>query len=273
MLDFEAIDAKIGRARKELRSLKADIQGFCQERARLIVPEDRGETARWVYRGDTPKPPIDWSIRVGEFIYNLRSSLDHLVWELVEANGNTPDERNTAFPLGAGFNKSLGGISTGAKEYIQSIQPNQDDALGVGHRLFNLNAIGNIDKHRRIIDTHVRWTGIEPRIINRLSWGDQTGTGGYTSPIIVSRQPGPTNLEHGICLFSTDWKPQGAEYLQIPVEAAFAEANMHSEPWGDGLSVPETLDECIVGVEVVVAHFKFPFGENLLNDSTRDPNP
>ena len=75
MLDFEAIDAKINRARGESRSLKTDIVAFCEEKARLIVPENHGEEVWWVYRGDDPNPPIDWSVRVGEFAYNLRSSL------------------------------------------------------------------------------------------------------------------------------------------------------------------------------------------------------
>ena len=98
MLDFEAIDAKIRRARNELRLLKADIDAFCEERARLIVPEGLGDEVVWVYRGDTPTPPVDWSIRVGEFAYNLRSSLDHLVWQLVIDNNETPGTGN-AFPI------------------------------------------------------------------------------------------------------------------------------------------------------------------------------
>lgn len=77
---LEAVDAKIDRARSELRLLNADIAAVCDERARLIVREEcDDEKERWVYRGDTPKAPIQWSIRAGEFAYNLRSALDHLV--------------------------------------------------------------------------------------------------------------------------------------------------------------------------------------------------
>ena len=74
MPTLEAVDAKIDRARSELRLLKADIATFCEERARLILREDCGEQERWVYRGDAPKAPIQWSIRAGEFAYKLTVS-------------------------------------------------------------------------------------------------------------------------------------------------------------------------------------------------------
>ena len=91
MPTLESVDAKIDRARSELRLLKADIAAFCEERARLIVREESDDKKElWVYRGDTPKAPIQWSIRAGEFAYNLRSALDHLVWQLVRVNGGNP---------------------------------------------------------------------------------------------------------------------------------------------------------------------------------------
>ena len=262
MLDFLAIDAKIYRAREELRSLKTDIVAFCEERARLIVPEDQGEQVWWVYRGDTPEPPIDWSVRVGEFAYNLRSSLDHLVWQLVEANQNQPCRRN-AFPIRKHANDTandpkvrLRGVNRKAEKYIRSIQPDRNDAAGIGHRLSNLNAIGNIDKHRRVILTNIRWTGTDPRVMSRVSWSDLTGTGGYSALPVPLEQLRPTNLQYGERLVSTDYRLDDAEYVHFPLEAVFEEADIEGEKWGAGLSVPETLDECILGVEMVVAHFR-----------------
>ena len=37
MVNLQAVDAKIERARSEMRLLKADISDFCDERARLIL--------------------------------------------------------------------------------------------------------------------------------------------------------------------------------------------------------------------------------------------
>ncbi len=77
MISLEAVDTKVERARSELLLLKADISAFCAERARMIMREECGDRERWVYHGGDPKAPIQWSIRAGEFAYNLRSALDH----------------------------------------------------------------------------------------------------------------------------------------------------------------------------------------------------
>ncbi len=133
MPTLEAVDAKIERARAESRLLKGEIAAFCEERTRLIVREDCGEQERWVYRGDTPKVPIQWSIRAGEFAYNLRSALDHLVWQLVLDNEKQPGEHNQ-FPIqheynASNFRKYLRGVSQSVKGYIKSVQPYQITAV------------------------------------------------------------------------------------------------------------------------------------------------
>ena len=263
MLDFEAIDAKMSRARNQLRSLNDDIERFCEEKARLIVPETDGGVVWWIYRGETSNPPIDWYIRVGEFAYNLRSALDHLVWQLVEEKQNKPD-RWTGFPIqqksadnkGANQRDPLRGVSCEARRYIDSVQPYNGDAVGIGHKLTNLNAIGNIDKHRRKVATSVRWTGIGPTLIDRLSWSDRTGTGGKKFIVVLWSQPWPAKLEYGQPLISANYVLAESEYLVFPTESMFEETDIEGEKWGGNLSVPETLHDCIVGVEMVIAHFK-----------------
>ena len=137
MPPLEAVDAKIARARSELRLLRAEIAAFCQDRARLIVRELVGHgEERWVYRGDVSKAPIEWSIRAGEVAYNLRSALDHLVWQLVKANDKNPCSRN-AFPIQGTRNKKifakrLLGVSPDVKDYIASVQPYHLEATTSG---------------------------------------------------------------------------------------------------------------------------------------------
>ena len=263
MLDFEAIDAKINRARGESRSLKTDIVAFCEEKARLIVPENHGEEVWWVYRGDDPNPPIDWSVRVGEFAYNLRSSLDHLVWQLAESNGASPEETRTYFPIRRKLRDEpsiekdapLEGVSREDKKYIRSIQPHRHDVSGIGHCLANLNAIGNIDKHRRILMTDVRWDGLDPQIKDRASAMEKMGAGGNVFAHIGPVYLDPCRLVHGRKLFNLDglWDSQ---YPVFRVEAVFEEKAIEGEKWGGGLTVPETLVDCLAGVELVIAHFK-----------------
>ena len=263
MLDVEAIDAKVNRARGELRLLEMDIVAFCEEKARLIVPEDYGEELWWVYRGDDPNPPIDWSVRVGEFAYNLRSSLDHLVWQLAESNGASPEEARTYFPIRRKPDDEptlekdppLEGIRREDKKYIRSIQPHMHDTSGTGHRLSNLNAIGNIDKHRRILMTNVRWDGIDPEIRDRASLSQKMGTGGKVFASTGQFFLDPCRLVHGRRLLQNPGL-RDSEYPVFRIEAVFEEADIEGEKWSEGLTVPETLNECLAGVELVIAHFK-----------------
>lgn len=265
MPDFEAIDGKVGRARREMRPLQADIRLFCEEKSRLIIEEINDEGVLWIYRGDTPIPPTNWSIRVGEFAYNLTSALDHLVWQLVEANGCKPGRWNQ-FPIqnkagGASERKRcLKGMNCKDSEYILSIQPFADDSSGIGHRLANLKAIGNIDKHRRIIVTKIRWSGEIPDVFDRRSWSDLNGPKVKMYPHVVWQQPGPTNLVYGQPLMATGGRLRDTEFMIFPVEALFEERDIDGEKWGDDLPVSEMLHNCIVGVEMVVAHFKNAYG-------------
>ena len=181
MPTLEAVDAKIERARSELRLLKADIAMFCQERARLIVREDCGEQERWVYRGDSPKAPIQWSVRTGEFAHNLRSSLDHLAWQLVLANGGCPG-RHTAFPIQdranpENFETNLREASPVAMKYIECVQPYkitqqeyqpEPDRVRIGLAL--LRDICNMDKHRHLAIAVTQWTGEYPRSVVRIPY-------------------------------------------------------------------------------------------------------
>ena len=79
-----------------LWDLEADIAAFCEFERRQIVFEHQQHVSRWI--DDTPKVPADYSIRIGEIAYNLRSALDHLVWQLVLANGACPSTNN-ALPI------------------------------------------------------------------------------------------------------------------------------------------------------------------------------
>ena len=73
----DAVDAKIVRARLQLRRLSTDIAELCSELARLIVPEEREGHHDWVYRSTEPRASQDWSGRAGEYAHNLRSAWTH----------------------------------------------------------------------------------------------------------------------------------------------------------------------------------------------------
>ena len=153
LLSLEGVNAKIERACQSLQDLESDIRGFCEDHRLQLVPEI--QQGIHVIDGGPPELLIAVSIRAGEIAYNLRSALDHLVWQLVEANGKTPNHRNE-FPVfleKAEYSRSAGsklkGISRHHREAIASFQPFQSNN-GVGSHLWMLHSICNIDKHRHL---------------------------------------------------------------------------------------------------------------------------
>ena len=166
-MDFRGINAKIERARSQIAALCADIDDFCTTIRHSIVHEidrEAGEQ-KWVFRGAEPEVPIEWSIRAGEVLYNLRSALDHLVWQLVLANGHEPT-RDTQFPIlneGEEWTsrtvKCLKGVSDESRKRVQFLQPfNPFLQLPVDGALRPIDAdvfrtlrdLCNVDKHRHL---------------------------------------------------------------------------------------------------------------------------
>ena len=144
---------------------------FCEEVRQSIIHEVREEAGEqvWVYRGDTPVAPIEWSIRIGEILYNLRSALDHLVWQLVLANGQKPS-RSNEFPITKdesdwSKNKNkLKGVAPRVEAIIERLQlftGGINLPFDVG-AFQTLNTLCNIDKHRYLIVAIVNSSGTEP---------------------------------------------------------------------------------------------------------------
>lgn len=100
--------------------------------------------------------PMEWSVLAGEVVYQLRSSLDHLVWALVERNGNIPTASNM-FPICidgsrkdiASLERKVKGVSAVAEEIIRSVQPFNSTAPSK-EPLAKLNKLNNTDKHRKL---------------------------------------------------------------------------------------------------------------------------
>jgi len=108
-------------------------------------------------------PPEDVSLIVGDFVQNLRASLDHLIWAAVEANGETPTNGN-AFPILADSLESnrrareqwdwqLRGIAPKALPLIEHIQPYKRGENADRDVLACVRRLSNEDKHRVVLQT------------------------------------------------------------------------------------------------------------------------
>lgn len=171
MNKLDGIYAKINRAGDQIDSLTADMDRFCTDIRQSIVREvceDSDEQA-WVYRGETPRTPIEWSVRVGEILHNLRSALDHLVSQLLLANGQEPSRQNS-YPIvndESEWSKNkdrLKGVTPRVETIVERLQPYTGGInLPFDVRAFGtLHTLCNIDKHRHLNMVIVRTSGIGP---------------------------------------------------------------------------------------------------------------
>lgn len=185
------------RAREHLEALELCAAGYTGDEANLVVDESEG-TKKLRFPNE---PPIAIAILAGEIVYQLRSALDHLAFELVKRNPTGVSlpkewERKCQFPLClkvpthgdpaitytlpvplSYFRKSLPGITSEVCAVIEQLQPynggNGPTQLGW------LEQLANVDKHRHFHvvipqayqTEHVRSAIIDSELIERLQDG------------------------------------------------------------------------------------------------------
>ena len=148
---------KTERANKHIADLDTGITAFLDSKPYTLgakphpVPQIEHTT---LFVASVEPVPDCLAPIVGDAVHNLRSALDHLAWQLVEASGGTPN-RDTYFPIcktpqqyasaiGKGEIKRM---RSGAEKILSSIQPyaTGDDTLRFIHEL------DRFDKHRLLI--------------------------------------------------------------------------------------------------------------------------
>lgn len=128
--------------------------------------------------------PARFGLIAGDILQCLRSSLDYLVWELVLANGQQPTSQN-AFPISLTVSdyrneidkrKRLSGLDPTASALIDTLQPLWlPEAEREKSPLAVLDKLTNINKHRRVLLTHLKRVVVEdeplpfPHILSNLT--------------------------------------------------------------------------------------------------------
>ena len=168
---LESAHAKIVRAMKLRQPLQDCITEYSntQPYTKSVKPDGK------VILQITKAPPIEISVMAGEIIYQLRSALDHMFFDLVERNwnGSIPEKaaNRLYFPLclkppgeptklppipRSSFGEAVipGCLPDEAFEIIESLQPYYH--LHYGHQLLRmLHVFGRIDRHRHLNATAV----------------------------------------------------------------------------------------------------------------------
>jgi len=156
----ESIDLKLLRATEHFCAIQNGIAAYTATKPYQIVHDSDGKEKGFRVLVD---PPLPLSVLVGELIYQLRSTIDHLAFGLINKTDWTKLPRDwegkCAFPLHllppkvsptprSAFEREMPGISDNVFEFIEAIQPYHAANRDKARHLRWLSQLSNFDKHR-----------------------------------------------------------------------------------------------------------------------------
>jgi len=170
---------KVDRAYKHIIHLNTAFLRFLAEGGpyETIFEDNPNTSERTYYVRVRKETPPQFSALIGDVAQNLRSSLDHLAWHLVQNSPVIPKarDRDSYFPIfetaskyNAGKMRKIQGMTDAAIQAIDRIQPYYGiDGVGIGHgaQLFWLDEINKLDKHRLLVPI---WGNMISHTIPRL---------------------------------------------------------------------------------------------------------
>jgi hypothetical protein len=170
---------KLKRAQKHLEDFTAATQQYTATHGYAVRKEieGQGKRARVVHRLHIDQPPVEMMLplMLGDFLFNTRSALDHIVVASVRPRKH---RKNAAFPIFVddiferdangkylerhadarkAWNIMTRGLADDARTIVTNAQPfnaTQPDPLGIGakNQIFAiLSILQNADKHRELV--------------------------------------------------------------------------------------------------------------------------
>jgi hypothetical protein len=244
---IHGIRLKIERAQRHINDLEVELHAFFDRDPYKIAtrPHPALSTHYTLYIESIEPMPDLFALLIGDAVHNLRTALDHLAWQLVEAGGGRPN-KDTYFPIciGAGgpqqYASAIGkgglhNMPSGAEPVLRAVQPHNtgDDTLSHIHQL------DIMDKHHLVIPVYgvpSAWGLKKPRV-----WFTNVGFG--------------KEVEAGDELFNIpiDTYENANGNIDFGFYIAFAKPEIIK-----GKSVLETLTEMAVFVDKIVRNFE-PF--------------
>lgn len=161
MASLDSPLTKYNRANEHVQTLRRHLSPLHDLDSYVIASDIEDKTGYQIRRFDhVPPMPDGLDVLVGETLYNFRSSLDNLLWQLVLSERNTPSTRSE-FPI---FNDlaryqaekvgKLQGVSNAVHTIIDGLQPcNSTGPNDYWRFLWELQILNNTDKHRHLLLT------------------------------------------------------------------------------------------------------------------------
>ena len=158
--------AKIARADDQFQLLEREMRAFFDR-----DPEPIGTSVGYFdsesgwhisYGVVNEEPPPRLGVILGELVHNVRSALDHLVWQLVIWNDNdpVPGVGGNAFPFAMTKNAwkgaqkgPLAGVADKHRAIIREVQPYKGSDGPENTVTADLSHLSNVDKHQIVHPT------------------------------------------------------------------------------------------------------------------------
>lgn len=160
---LESATLKLLRVAKQIKVIEIGCREYARSKPHKIIIDEQGKETADLRRS----PPVDIAILAGEAVYQMRSSLDHLAFDLVKLNQiGTPLpyqwEERCIFPLWTDpakppvyncFKGYVPNISKASFAFIESVQPyrkGKPSVICTPTIMGWLARLSNIDKHRHL---------------------------------------------------------------------------------------------------------------------------
>ncbi len=253
MLDLTAVRAKLMRSAEHSEAIKNEIRAWIDRRPYNLVTKRNPDCTRFglVVRINEEPPLLRWSLMFADYINNLRTCLDYLVYTIA-SHESAPDppahESELMFPITdcpANFEHAvnkrmrLGTISDRVRTAIESVQPYKRKHPDLPPLLAILRDFSNADKHRLL----------------RLVYGTpQMGSFGFAGnqPVGANIRPLPPHtgeIEDGTEVFAvvSDLPAPEMNYDRTIVDVVIAVQHGKRDPsstdWHDRTEVAALMSE------------------------------
>ena len=245
MSRIDRIRLKVERAKEHIADLDNAIRRFSESDPYEISTKEKKAIEHIAFYVAKINPvPDHISLILGDAVHNLRSALDHLAWQLVEAGGRIPD-RDTMFPI-CQIPKNYAAALKGGK--IKGVHPNAEKLISAmqpyptrDQTLWEINRLDIGDKHQLIVTVALLYKGWA---VNTLASGN----------VLEFPQGAPYPLVAGDELFNlptSTYIREDHKNFNLSVDVAFGESEIVA-----GKPILETVKKMADFVDGLVTQFE-----------------
>ena len=199
---FDACWHRWDRAEKIRTELPQIWNEYIEQHPYDFSLDSRGDGVYVLRVWQTQPMPREFAVAMGEWLYNLRSTLDYVIWATaVHVSGRRPPPGESAlqYPIydkESGWDANKGKLKHLAphhREMLRSMQPcfSNRDANFLGW----INRLARIDRHRRLMDGTAHLAILEPAVEVPagsevdLWWGERVLVDGWADAVRIRVRP------------------------------------------------------------------------------------